>query len=301
MDFGRGVALDAIDFRLPPDPAGTRALLDGVRGRGRSRDLRVGSPRWADRGYVGTLYPEGTAPGEYLNAYARALPTVELNATWYRCDADQNRRWAAQVPRGFRFCPKLPGTIGHQKRLRDVDADRDAFLEAIAAFGDTLGVCWLLLPNDFGPRDWPALRRFVESWPREIPFAVELRHAQWFADPPARQEVFALLRETGTIAVITDVAGRRDVLHMELTAPTTFVRLALNDLDPTDYERTEAWADRVADWFEAGLHTAYLFVHQPTEHHNVELARHAIRTFNLRTHAGLPVPPTHGAVQGRLF
>jgi hypothetical protein len=88
---------------------------------------------------------------------------------------------------------------------------------------------------------------------------------------------------------------------MELTAPTTFVRLALNDLDPTDYERTEAWADRVADWFEAGLHTAYLFVHQPTEHHNVELARHAIRTFNLRTHAGLPVPPTHGAVQGRLF
>lgn len=301
MDFGRGVPLDGIDFRLPPDPPDTVRALGGTRRMPARPDLRVGTPRWADRGYVGTLYPRGTRPPEFLHSYASALPTVELNATWYRCDPDQIRRWRAQVGHHFRFCPKLPGRVGHEKRLRDVGADVEAFVDAVRGFDVTLGTCWLLLPNDFGPREFDALRAFVEAWPQEIPLAVELRHVQWFAESRVRNEVFSLFREHGTIAVLTDVAGRRDVLHMELTVPTTFVRLALNDLDPTDYERTEAWADRLASWFEQGLETAYFFVHQPTESNNAEFVRHLLATFNLRTGAGLSVPASHGAIQGRLF
>lgn len=306
MDFGRGVPLDGIDFRLPPDSPDTIRVLGGAGervpgARAVDVDLRVGTPRWADRGYVGTLYPLGTSSGDFLSAYAAALPTVELNATWYRCDPEQIRRWAAQVGPGFRFCPKLPGRIGHERRLRDVDADVRAFVDAIAGFGENLGVCWLLLPNDFGPREFGALRALIEAWPRDVRLAVELRHVQWFGDPRARQEVFHLFREHGVGTVITDVAGRRDALHMELTTPVAFVRLALNDLDPTDYERTEAWADRLASWFRQGLRTAYFFVHQPTEPNNVELARHLINTFNLRTGATVDVPAAHGAIQGRLF
>ena len=301
MDFGRGVPLDGIDFRLPRDPAGTTRVLAGLAPGAGAPDLRVGTPRWADRGYVGALYPAGTSSSDYLRAYGRALNTVELNATWYRCDPDQIRRWAAQVSPDFRFCPKLPGHVGHQKRLVEVERDVEIFLQAMEGFGPTLGVCWLLLPNDFGPREFGRLRAFVEGWPRAVPLAVELRHVQWFGDPQARREVFALFREHGADAVVTDVAGRRDVLHMELTVPAAFVRLALNDLDPTDYQRTEDWADRLARWFDAGLETAWFFVHQPTEQNNVELVRHLLNTFNLRTGASLSVPETHGAFQGRLF
>lgn len=301
MDFGRGVPLDGIDFRLPPDPPGTTRVLRDAGEHSLRPDLRAGTPRWADRGYVGALYPRGTRPGDFLRAYAEALPTVELNATWYRCDPDQIRRWREQVGPDFRFCPKLPGHVGHEKRLRDVDRDLELFREAVRGFGETLGPCWLLLPNDFGPREFDALRALVERWPRDFPLAVELRHVQWFAESRARQEVFDLLRAHDVIAVITDVAGRRDVLHMELTTPVVFVRLALNDLDPTDYERTAAWADRLAQWFRDGLRTAYFFVHQPTEPNNVELVRHLLATFNLRTGASIDVPATHGAIQGRLF
>lgn len=302
VDFGRGVPLDGIEFRLPPDsPDTVRTLSNAGVDAGPGPDLRVGTPRWADRGYVGTLYPRGTRPGGFLRAYSDALSTVELNATWYRCEPEQIRRWAEQVDAGFRFCPKLPGHVGHEKRLRGVQRDVELFLAAVAEFGPKLGVCWLLLPNDFGPREFDELRRFVENWPREIPLAVEMRHAQWFAERRTRDEVFALFRDHGTIAVMTDVAGRRDVLHMELTTPIAFVRLALNDLDPTDEERTEAWADRLATWFELGLRTAYFFVHQPTETNNVALVRHLLNTFNLRTGAALAVPATHGAIQGRLF
>lgn len=301
MDFGRGVPLDGIDFRLPPDPPGTIRVLAKQSASDGAPDLRVGTPRWADRGYVGALYPPGTRQDDFLRAYGRALDTIELNATWYRCDAEQIRRWASQVGSSFRFCPKLPGVIGHQKRLVDVEGDVDAFIDAVRGFGGALGVSWLLLPNDFGPREFVRLATFVERWPAGLPLAVELRHAQWFADGRAREEVFDLFRRHRTIAVVTDVAGRRDALHMELTAPVAFVRLALNDLDPTDYERTEAWADRLAAWFADGLHTAYVFIHQPTEPNNVELVRHLLNTFNLRSGASLPVPETHGAFQGRLF
>jgi uncharacterized protein YecE (DUF72 family) len=301
VDFGRNVALDGIDFALGPDPIGTVRQLASFGPASSPHDLRAGTPMWGDRGYVGTLYPPGTSARDALRAYGRALRTIELNATWYRTDPATIRRWAEEVPDSFTFCPKLPGVIAMEKRLVGIEAEIDAFVRAVSEFGRRLGPCWLLLPNDLGPSEFGVLERLLQRWPRHVRLAVELRHRDWFAEPVAREAVFALLRETSTAAVITDVAGRRDACHLEVTAPFTFVRLACNDLHPTDLPRARAWAERAARWLGAGLQTAWIFAHQPTEASNVPIVIEILRHFNAITGARLDVPRTHGPVQGSLF
>ena len=301
MDFGRGIALDGVDFTLGADPAGTVRQLAAFTPLDPPHDLRVGTPMWGDRGYVGTLYPPATAQRDALRAYGRALRTIELNATWYRADPRTLRRWAEEVPETFTFCPKLPGEVSLEKRLIGVEAEVDGFVRAIRELGSRLGPSWLLLPNDLGPSEFGALERLLRRWPADLALAVELRHRDWFAEPVAREAVFALLRETGTGAVITDVAGRRDVCHLEVTAPFTFVRLACNELHPTDRERARAWAERAAAWLRAGLHTAWIFAHQPTEAHNVPVVIELLEHFNSVTGATLEVPQVYGPRQGSLF
>ena len=63
--------------------------------------------------------------------------------------------------------------------------------------------------------------------------------------------------------MITDVAGRRDVLHMRLTNPILILRFVGNGLHPTDYTRADDWVLRLKSWIDQGLHAAYLFIHQP--------------------------------------
>lgn len=270
MKFGKLDRIDGVDFTLPSDdPATARVLSTAPRAPAPAR-VRLGLPRWGDRGLVGRLYPPRTPARCYLEAYATQLETIELNATYYRTDADSIRRWSADVPDGFRFCPKLPKTITHARMLEGTDDDVRRFTDALEGFGTHLGVSWALLPERFGPERIDALRRFVDRWPRHVSLAVELRHEGWFATGTG-SAAFDHLETRGVSTIITDVAGRRDVLHGRLTTPTAIVRLVGTGSPAVDADRADAWADRLAEWSMLGLTEAYLFLHQPEEKANVPI------------------------------
>ena len=84
---------------------------------------------------------------------------------------------------------------------------------------------------------------------------------------------------------MTDVSGRRDVLHMRLTTSTAFIRFVGNDLDATDFSRIDAWIERLKTWFEAGLHEVYFFTHEPDN----LTAPHLARYFFEKMQAKMPV------------
>ncbi|MCU0383952.1 MAG: DUF72 domain-containing protein, partial [Cyclobacteriaceae bacterium] len=65
--------------------------------------------------------------------------------------------------------------------------------------------------------------------------------------------------------VITDTAGRRDCLHLQLTANFCFVRFAGYSLHPSDSVRLALWAEKVKAWQEKGLQNVYFFIHQPED------------------------------------
>ena len=101
--------------------------------------VRVGTSGWSYPSWRPDFYPAGADASTFLGFYAERFRTVELNTTGYRLPAeDQFGRWAAQVPQGFEFAPKLPG---HQLRTLGV------FAERVRALGDRLGPVRVSLKN----------------------------------------------------------------------------------------------------------------------------------------------------------
>ncbi|MCU0450015.1 MAG: DUF72 domain-containing protein [Bernardetiaceae bacterium] len=291
MDFGKLPDISGVDFALPPVPSETEAVLRAApRGGGR---VYVGCPVWACKDWVGKLYPPGTQDKDFLRHYGQQLNTIELNATHYRApDAATVARWQAETPPSFKFCPKLLQDITHRLALQNAQAATQAFCEPLLALGPRLGLVFMQLPPQFGPDQAAVLRQFLRQWPAQVPLAVEFRHPAWFAPAPGGSHLARLapyLAEGGHRTVVTDVAGRRDVLHLRLTTPHLVLRLVGNGLHPTDYARATDWARLVADWLAQGLQEAYIFVHEPDSVLAPELAVHFIETLNQL--AGFQLPP----------
>ncbi|MCB9231949.1 MAG: DUF72 domain-containing protein [Bacteroidia bacterium] len=297
MKFGKVESITGIDFRLPPDPEGTEEIL----GRFKKDPKRVpqlyfGSPVWTCKDWVGDLFPPKTKPADYLFHYSRQLTSVELNSMFYRIPpATTLEKWRETAPEGFLFCPKINQLISQYPNLRGPEGMTEDFISAARMLEPRLGMTFLQLPPAFGPDRLDHLQRFLQEWPRDLELGVEFRHPDWFETDAG----FALLESFGKTAVITDTAGRRDVLHMRLTAPKVLVRWAGNNLHPTDYARLDEWIERIGKWLRAGLQTVYFFIHVPEEHLGPQLVNYFIEKINARE--GLQLKPWKSFREATLF
>lgn len=293
MDFGKvdSSTLTTIDFSLPPDTSDTTRILGKVRPTKKGPSIYVGCAKWGRKDWVGKVYPKGTKEKDFLSHYAQHFNCIELNATFYRLPTVQQvETWKGKVGKGFKFCPKFSDVITHRKRLKDAAGVTSAFLEGIAAFGDTLGPVFLQTPPNFAPKNLDTLAHYIEALPKDLDLFVELRHPAWFADAELFKQVFTLFEKHKVGAVITDAAGRRDCVHMRLTTPAAFIRFVGNSLHPTDYSRCDDWVNRLQAWTEQGLKRAYFFMHQHEELHSPELCRYVIAQMNDQLGTKIPVP-----------
>ena len=291
MDFGKLPNIGRVDFRLPeagtePD---TRSLLVlKAVGNEAAPVVRVGCPVWAERKWVGRVYPLGAQPSDFLHHYSRQFDTIELNATHYRIPTPESvLEWRRETPPEFRFCPKWPQEISHHRELLDCEPLTAMFCDSLSRLGDRLGTSFLQLSPGFAPNRLPLLKRFLERLPSKFPVCVEFRHADWFKDHQLIPSACDVLERLGAGTVITDVAGRRDAAHVSLTAPRALIRFVGNELDPTDTTRIEDWVPRLKLWLENGLQELYFCCHEPDNVLAPELAHIFIDRMNRLTSAGL--------------
>lgn len=263
MEFGKLVDTSGVDWELPADSFHTRTVLASQTRHGDFK-VYIGSTAWGQEGFIGPIYPILTKASERLAAYGAQFNAIELNTTFYRIpDRRQVMKWAFQTPSDFRFCPKVNKRISQAPDLAIQTSFSLDFAKAIQHFEQRLGPCFIQLPGDFSTDSWAILERWLECWPRHLSIAVEFRHPSWFAESRA-VDAFAKLATLGVGSVITDVAGRRDAAHMQLSSGFTMVRW-VGTLEPSDETRLEQWAQRLIDWGRHGLQAAYIFTHQPEE------------------------------------
>lgn len=319
MDFGRlenPADLERIDLSLPSDAPGTTAMFARPLFRdpgqiaspgaasfsagaaepqstaGQSQPaIYVACPVWSHPGFIGLIYPPDARPSDYLRYYGRHFNAIELNTTYYGMRPELLQRWRSMVPADFKFVPKLSKIISHDRQLRDTESETLQFCNTITELGENLGPLFLLLPGSFGPARFAELERYVERFPRGLELSIELRHPDWFATA-AGEKIWSVFEANGVAAIITDVAGRRDVLHQRLTSiqGTVVIRFVANGLHATDYQRLDAWIERLAEWVERGIKSVYFFLHQPDESRNVELATYMIEGLNRRIGLNLRPP-----------
>jgi len=299
MEFGKVQHIDNIDFTLPPDDPVTEELWRrlaaiSLTSRGPLR-IYVGGTEWGRTNWLGRAYPLGTKPKDFLTWYSRQFNTIELNTLFYGVPAATTiRRWADAVAPGFTFCPKFPEAISHKLQLSNASRETAEFVDALQLFEGKLGPSFLQLSDRFGPGQAGHLLHYVRQLPTGFAACVELRAEEWFRpglrESPAALDTWQEMLERGVGTVITDVAGRRDVLHMRLTSPVAFIRFVTNSLHPTDYQRADAWVERLGIWAGKGLREVYIFVHSPEELTSPEMMKYLITRFNERGLASLPVP-----------
>lgn len=306
MDFGKLPSVEGVDFTLPPEPAANTTLLQTLPKSPLPPLVYLGATGYNMKAWVGSWYPAGAREKEFLTCYGRQFNTIEHNTTHYRIpDEALVARWREEVPNDFRFCPKVPQTISHSRHLGLQSRDLPLFCRMIQGLEEKLGCCFLQLPPQFGTQQLPLLDRFLEQFPvREIPLALEVRHPAFFSDSLSAEDYFQLLQAHGVTAVITDVAGRRDVCHLRLTTASAMIRFVGNGLHPTDYTRIRAWAERLRQWFDLGLRQVWFFCHEPDNLLAPDLTAFAAETFGECIPGAVlrgPEPWRPPAQQGSLF
>jgi uncharacterized protein YecE (DUF72 family) len=302
MEFGKCTDPEGIDFTLPPDPpvkAHVSAVCDAAEHR---VQIYIGATGYYMKPWVGTWYPTTARPSDYLMHYGRQFNTLEQNGTHYRLPTEETiARWREETPADFRFCPKILQAISHAPDLGASNTLLEAFADAIGELGDRYGCAFLQLPPTFAPHHYVRLERFLFRWPKSLPLAVEVRHPDFFPESP---DYFDMLASHGATAVITDVAGRRDVCHMHRTTARTLIRFVGTNRDVIDHQRIADWANRLARWRSSGLREVYFFAHQPDNLRAPDLAAVSVEAFKKAIPDALvrgPQKMSDGIIQGRLF
>ena len=277
MKFGRLTNVDSVDFSLPAVEGallGWPGVENGERRASEKYRMYVGAPVWAHKGFLGKIYPLKTKASDYLEHYARNFNCIELNSTFYGVPQPERiERWCGQVGPEFRFCPKATREVTHNFGAVP-HREMAAFFKAVECFGDKLGCCFFQFPPEFGPTQWRHLRDMLRLFPRHIRTAVELRHPGWFETPSALAWLLELGVETKTLFVISDTAGRREVLHFCLPQPNLFVRFSGDALAKSDFTRLDDWMQSIRVLQSQGLEESYFFLHQESEDNCVELAEY---------------------------
>ena len=215
MKFGQVADPSQIDFTLPKDHPKTQEILE--KSKGKDFNIYIGCAKWNKTDLKG-FYPKGTK--DELKYYATQFNSIELNATFYSLPSpEQVLTWKEKTPPTFKFFPKITNTVSHFRRLINVTDVVTDYATSVLNFGDQLGMVFLQLHDNFKPKDFDRVEKFVKDWPKEVPLAIEVRSAEWFEEE--NFEKFSQFLEENNIAnIIVDTAGRRDMLHMRLTSDT---------------------------------------------------------------------------------
>lgn len=215
-------------------------------------NILLGTSAFTASGWVGSFYPAGMKPADFLSYYATQFNVVELDNTFYRTpSASVVEGWNLKTPPGFIFAAKVPQVITHDKVLVDCDDDLNHFLRTMSALGDKLGP--LLFQFGYfnrsvfksGSEFVARLKPFLEKLPKEFAFALEIRNKTWldarFVDLLRQHNVALALIDQSWMPRPWEIKEKLDLA----TTDWTYVRL-LGDRKGIEAE-TKTWDKVIVD------------------------------------------------------
>jgi uncharacterized protein YecE (DUF72 family) len=209
--------------------------------------IHIGVGGWTFEPWRGVFYPKGLPHAKELAYAAERLTSIEINGTFYRTQTPATfRKWASEVPDGFKFSLKGPRFATNRRVLKDAGDSIKRFLDSgVTELGDRLGpLLWQFAPTKkFDAADFGG---FLELLPdkfseRPLRHVIEVRH-----DSFRNAEFIALLRKFEMAVVYTDHVKYPNIA--DLPGKFFYARLQRGkDTVPTAYPPKEikAWAGRL--------------------------------------------------------
>jgi uncharacterized protein YecE (DUF72 family) len=188
----------------------------------------LGTCAWSFDDWRDIFYPHALPRNQWLEFYARHFHAVEMDSSFYHMPSARTvDHWAELAGPNFRFCPKLPKTLSHEKRLENPAQEISMMRHLADELGARFGCALLQFPPSFHARahEEKILRAFLREWPSHIPLAIEFRHESWETPHAA-----GLLEQHSVAWVWTDNLPLSDEKKsgfgfLPVTAPHLYVRL----------------------------------------------------------------------------
>jgi uncharacterized protein YecE (DUF72 family) len=222
--------------------------------------ILVGTSGWQYRDWRGRFYPRDLPQRLWLEWYAAAFATVEVNNAFYRLPERHTfENWRERTPDDFVMAMKMSRFLTHIKRLRDPQEPVARFLDHAASLGDKLGPVLLQLPPTLRA-DAHLLDAVLAEFPPHVKVAVEPRHESWWVT--AVQET---LRRRRAALCWADRLGR-PITPLWRTADWGYLRLHEGRGRPRPGYGGQAlntWLDRITDAFEADKDVYVYFNNDP--------------------------------------
>jgi uncharacterized protein YecE (DUF72 family) len=207
----------------------------------------VGTSGWQYDHWRGRFYPAGLPQRGWLEYYADAFATVEVNNAFYRLpERTTFAGWRRRTPEDFVVAVKMSRYLTHIRRLREPDEPVSRFLDRAAGLGSKLGPVLLQLPPTLRA-DPVTLDAVLALFPSGIRVAVEPRHDSWWT--PAVRDV---LTRRGAALCWADRLSR-PITPTWRTADFGYLRLHEGRARPRPRYGPRAlrsWVDRLASVYD---------------------------------------------------
>lgn len=236
------------------------------------KHLHIGTSGWSYKDWKGLYYPEKLKPVQYLEYYSREFKCVEINTSFYHLPKAQTvLNWAAAVPEGFRFCPKLSRYVSHYQKLRDAAEGLRLFFDRFDPVKESLGPVLIQLPAHV-PFQAEVARPFFELLKKnygEYAFALEIRHESWL-QPQSVQ-----LLQQFDISLVIAQSAMPFPYHEMVTTRHIYIRFhGPGKLYASSYHHNTllAYARKCVRWLRDG-HELWIFFNNDFYGYSIENAR----------------------------
>ena len=242
--------------------------------------IYIGISGWRYVPWRGVFFPEGLAQSRELEFASRALPSIELNGSFYSLQRPSSyAAWYDDTPPGFIFSHKGNRYLTHTLRLGDgVDhALANVFASGVFNLREKLGpFLWQLppnfkfdaeriehffslLPHDLEQAQALAIKHEARMKPERVALEIDanhkLRHALEIRNDSFIDPAFvALLRKYKVALVVADTAGKWPY-YEDVTADFVYIRLhGAEELYASGYsdQALDRWANRIRAWSTGG-------------------------------------------------
>lgn len=236
--------------------------------------IRIGISGWRYVPWRGVFYPEDLTQARELEFASRALPTIEINGSFYSLQRPGSyQAWYDATPPEFMFSHKGNRYITHILRLRDPgSALANVFASGVLALREKLGPFLWQFPPTF-KFDAELVEHFLSLLPHDTEAALELathheprmkgrtfleidgkrkvRHAMEIRNESFNDKAFiTLLRKYKVALVVADTAGKWPD-YEDVTADFMYLRLhGEKELYASGYtdEALDRWEARIRAW-----------------------------------------------------
>ena len=284
----------------------------------------LGGPVWANKDWVGHVYPTQTKPADFLRQYATIFNTVEGSTTFYNLpNHTMVSRWNAETPAHFRFSFKFPQSITHQHHLQHVGKELSTFLHTMEPLSEKIGNLFIQLPPNFDKHHLDTLKRFLLTLPPDFVYVLEVRHLDFYTTDYCQRlddmlRLFGINRAVFDTVELHSIVAPTDAQVVEAqrkkprmpeyfvsTAKNPFLRYVGHKTVEPNTQRLTFIATKIAEWLAAGLQP-FVYFHTPSDYDALHLARHFHHILAKNTTLNIGnLPPfgaeLYGGEQGSLF